>query len=80
MMGDRVECIGVYVDDRVRSERWVRRNSIDTSTLSSVGSLGFSDEPDALHADIEQLLDVCKKSRFLHQSRTIASPQKILPC
>lgn len=66
MMGDRVECIGVYVDDRVRSERWVRRNSIDTSasTLSSVSSSISPDEPDALHTDVEQLLEVCKKSRF----------------
>lgn len=64
-MGDRVDCIGVYVDDRVRSERWVRRNSIDTSTLSSAGSLVFPDEPDALQSDVEQLLEVCKKSKFL---------------
>lgn len=64
MTGDRVDCIGVYVDDRVRSERWVRRNSIDTLT-SSTGSLALPDEPDALQSDVEQLLEVCKKSTFL---------------
>lgn len=63
-MGDRVDCIGVYVDDRVRSERWVRRNSIDTLTPST-GSLALPDEPDALQSDVEQLLEVCKKSTFL---------------
>ena len=63
-MGDRVDCIGVYVDDRVRSERWVRRNSIDPLT-SSTGSLALPDEPDALQSDVEQLLEVCKKSTFL---------------
>lgn len=60
MMVDRVECAGVYIDDRVRSERWVRRTSID-STVSSAGSFTLPEEPDALQADVEQLLGVCKK-------------------
>ncbi|KAJ5157015.1 uncharacterized protein N7482_008115 [Penicillium canariense] len=60
-MVDRVECTGVYIDDRVRSERWVRRESIDASTLSSAGSLAVPDEPDALQANVEQLLEVCRK-------------------
>ncbi|KAJ5688640.1 hypothetical protein N7462_003032 [Penicillium macrosclerotiorum] len=59
-MVDPVECSGVYIDDRVRSERWVRRNSIDTSTLSSIGSLNLPEEPEALQADVEHLLGVCK--------------------
>lgn len=80
-MGDPVECIGVYVDDRVRSERWVRRNSVATSILSSVGSLGSPDEPDALQFDVEKLLDVCKKSRFLTQSCAIPSyPERSVQC
>lgn len=60
MMADRVECAGVYIDDRVRSERWVRRSSID-SNVSSAGSFTLPEEPDALQADVEQLLGVCKK-------------------
>lgn len=60
-MVDRVECSGVYIDDRVRSERWVRRTSIDSSTVSSVGSFTLPEEPEALQADVEQLLGVCKK-------------------
>ena len=62
MMVDRVECSGVYIDDRVRSERWVRRNSIATSTVSEASSFTVPEEPEALQADVEQLLDVCKKS------------------
>lgn len=60
-MVDRVECSGVYIDDRVRSERWVRRNSIDASTVSSAASFSVPEEPEALQADVELLLDVCKK-------------------
>ncbi|KAJ5893324.1 hypothetical protein N7495_005015 [Penicillium taxi] len=61
-MVDRVECSAVYIDDRVRSERWVRRGSVDESTVSSsAASFTQPDEPDALHADLEQLLEVCKK-------------------
>lgn len=60
MMPDRVECAGVYIDDRVWSERWVRRSSID-SAVSSAGSFTLPEEPEALQADVEQLLGVCKK-------------------
>lgn len=60
-MVDRLECSGVFIDDRVRSERWVRRNSIDTSTISSVGSFVTPEEPDALQADVELLLVVCRQ-------------------
>jgi 3',5'-cyclic-nucleotide phosphodiesterase len=61
-MVDRMECSGVYIDDRVRSERWVRRTSIDaTSTVSSIGSLTLAEEPEALQTDVEQMLGVCKK-------------------
>ena len=64
MMVDRVECSGVYIDDRVRSERWVRRNSIGASTISSATSFTGPEEPEALQADVEQLLEVCKKSAY----------------
>ncbi|KAJ6119257.1 hypothetical protein N7523_003537 [Penicillium sp. IBT 18751x] len=61
-MVDRVECSGVYIDDRVRSERWVRRTSIDAaSTESSIRSLTLPEEPEALQTDVDLLLGVCKK-------------------
>lgn len=64
MMVECVDCSGVYIDDRVQSERWVRRNSIDAATVSSVGSFALPEEPEALQADLEQLLEVCKQSKF----------------
>lgn len=63
-MVDRVDCLGVYIDDRVRSERWVRRNSIDAYTISSAGSFTSPEEPEALQADVELLLEVCKQGMF----------------
>jgi 3',5'-cyclic-nucleotide phosphodiesterase len=64
MMVECVDCSAVYIDDRVQSERWVRRTSIDAATVSSVGSLTRPEEPEALQADLEQLLEVCKKSKY----------------
>lgn len=63
-MVDRLDCAGLYIDDRVRSERWVRRNSIDALTISSAGSFTTPEEPEALQADVEQLLLVCKQGRL----------------
>lgn len=63
-MVDRVDCAGLLIDGRVRSERWVRRNSIDALTISSSGSFTTPEEPEALQADVEQLLLVCKQGRF----------------
>lgn len=61
-MGDPVECPGVYIDDRVRSERWVRRNSTDASMAPVASS--FSEEPASLQNDVEALLIVCKQSEY----------------
>ncbi|KAJ5712852.1 uncharacterized protein N7483_010033 [Penicillium malachiteum] len=78
-MVDRVECSGVYIDDRVRSERWVRRNSISNSTASSAGSFTV-EEPEALCADVEQLLDVCKKSPDLATGTPANPPNQVYLC
>ncbi|KAJ5601089.1 3'5'-cyclic nucleotide phosphodiesterase [Penicillium lagena] len=59
-MGDPVECPGVYIDDRVRSERWVRRNSTDAS-MAPVASSFPEEEPASLQKDVEALLHVCKQ-------------------
>ncbi|KAF7712549.1 Uncharacterized protein PECH_004090 [Penicillium ucsense] len=72
-MSDRVESVGVYIDERVRTERWVRRGSIDTSTVSSIGSLASPDEPEALQADVDLLLDVCKKIYLCHTGSSFAT-------
>ncbi|KAJ5206671.1 3'5'-cyclic nucleotide phosphodiesterase [Penicillium cf. griseofulvum] len=72
-MFDRVDCAGLYIDDRVRSERWVRRNSIDELTISSVGSFTTPDEPEALQADVERLLEVCKQVYLCHNGSSFAT-------
>ncbi|CDM26367.1 hypothetical protein DTO013E5_7723 [Penicillium roqueforti] len=72
-MVDRVDCAGLYIDDRVRSERWVRRNSIDTSTISCAGSFATPEEPEALQADVEQLLLVCKQVYLCHNGSSFAT-------
>lgn len=64
MMVDFVDCSGVYIDDRVQSDRWVSKTSIDAAPVSSVGSFALPEEPEALQADLEQLLEICKNSKF----------------
>ncbi|KAJ5763516.1 hypothetical protein N7533_002197 [Penicillium manginii] len=73
MMVECVDCSAVYIDDRVQSERWVRRTSIDAATVSSVGSLTRPEEPEALQADLEQLLEVCKKIYLCSSGASFAS-------
>jgi len=84
-MAECVDCSAVYIDDRVQSERWVRRTSIDTATVSSVGSLTRPEEPDDLQSDLEQLLEVCRKSKsqsaqkkFPVSFRRVANPMESL--
>lgn len=48
----------VYIDDRVKIERWVRRNSVDQPGL-------LADEPPELKQNVVTLLSVCKQSKFL---------------
>ncbi|KAJ5964095.1 uncharacterized protein N7479_003971 [Penicillium vulpinum] len=72
-MVDRLDCAGLYIDDRVRSERWVRRNSIDELTISSAGSFATPEEPEALQADVEQLLQVCNQIYLCHNGSSFAT-------
>jgi len=58
---DGADCCAVYIDDRVKSERWVRRNSSD-SAASTANSFILADEPEALQGNVELLLEVCKQS------------------
>jgi 3',5'-cyclic-nucleotide phosphodiesterase len=58
----------VYIDDRVKTERWVRRNSTDESTRSSL----LADECEVLRTAVDSLLDVCKESKFaVYSSRDL---------
>lgn len=71
---DRAECCAVYIDDRVKAERWVRRNSSDAST-GSAGSFILADEPEILQSNVEMLLEISKQSMFPGFSRVlIAAP------
>lgn len=62
---DRVECCAVYIDDRVQSERWVYRNSPE----SSAGD----DEPESLRSDVALLLEVCKQIYLCHVGTSLAT-------
>ena len=53
---ERMDCLAVYIDDRVSSERWVFRNQLDPSRAA--------DEPDSLQSDVQLSLGVCKQSMF----------------
>ncbi|KAJ5543535.1 hypothetical protein N7535_005959 [Penicillium sp. DV-2018c] len=72
-MGDHSDWSGVYIDDRVRSERWVRRNSSGTSAISSAGSIDTPEDPESLQADVEQLLEVCKQVYLCHNGSSFAN-------
>lgn len=61
---DRAECCAVYIDDRVKAERWVRRNSSDASADSTTGSFILADEPETVQSNIEMLLEVSRESMF----------------
>lgn len=50
----------VYIDDRVQTERWVRRRSLD---LTADPFAGAPDEADALRESVELLLGVCHQSK-----------------
>jgi hypothetical protein len=61
---DGAECSAVYIDDRVKAERWVRRGSFDAMTESSMSSLIIADESETLQTNVKLLLDVCRRSMF----------------
>ncbi|KAJ9254273.1 hypothetical protein DTO195F2_6777 [Paecilomyces variotii] len=69
---DRAECCAVYIDDRVKAERWVRRNSSDAST-GSAGSFILADEPEMLQSNVEMLLEISKQIYLCHSGKSFAS-------
>jgi len=62
---DGAECSAVYIDDRVKAERWVRRSSFDVMTESSISTLVLADESETLQTNVKLLLDICRQSRGL---------------
>lgn len=58
-MSDHIDCAAVFIDPRVKSERWVYQGS-------PPGSLTYPDEPEALRSDIEVLLSICRRSMVSH--------------
>ncbi|KAL4925185.1 3',5'-cyclic-nucleotide phosphodiesterase PDE2 [Aspergillus undulatus] len=53
-MMDHIDCSAIYIDPRIRSERWVYQGAPADSLISS-------DEPESLRSDIEVLLDVARR-------------------
>ena len=51
----------------------MRRTSIDASTVSSAGSFTLPEEPEALQADVDHLLDVCKKIYLCQSGASFAT-------
>ncbi|KAL1987954.1 hypothetical protein VTN96DRAFT_1478 [Rasamsonia emersonii] len=56
----------VYIDDRVKIERWVRRNSVDQPGL-------LADEPPELKQNVVTLLSVCKQIYLCHSAKSFAT-------
>ncbi|OJJ47848.1 hypothetical protein ASPZODRAFT_15295 [Penicilliopsis zonata CBS 506.65] len=70
-MADAMDCSAVYIDDRVSSERWVRRIPPADQPVSS--SWILPDEPEALYANVDRLLDVCKQIYLCHAGTSFAT-------
>ncbi|XHF98202.1 hypothetical protein AWENTII_001767 [Aspergillus wentii] len=70
---DRMECSAVYIDDRVKSERWVHRRLSDASTTSSGSVSVIAEEPESLRSDVELLLQVCKQIYLCHAGTSFAT-------
>lgn len=56
-------CSAVLIDDRVKTERWARRNATGESKYDP--SVHWEDECATLQTTVESLLDVCKQSKFV---------------
>ncbi|KAN0077884.1 hypothetical protein V8E54_006188 [Elaphomyces granulatus] len=70
---DGAECSAVYIDDRVKAERWVRRGSFDSMTESSMSSWIIADESETLQTNVKLLLDVCRRIYLCHSAKSFAA-------
>jgi hypothetical protein len=51
----------VYIDERVQTERWIYRDTINAS--QSISDL-MPEEPITLQVNVQSLLDVCSQSKY----------------
>ncbi|KAL3481209.1 hypothetical protein BJX99DRAFT_180968 [Aspergillus californicus] len=65
-MMDCIDCSAIYIDSRVRSERWVYQGAPQ-------GSLISSDESESLRSDVEVLLGVCRRIYLCEAGASLAS-------
>lgn len=61
---DRIECSAVYIDHRVSAERWVYQSPSESAASATGSNMTLPDEPESLQADLQLLLEVCKRSMF----------------
>ncbi|CRG90392.1 high affinity cAMP phosphodiesterase, putative [Talaromyces islandicus] len=59
----------VYIDERVRTERWIYRDTINES--QSISDL-MSEEPVTLQINVQSLLDVCAQIYLCHSGKSFA--------
>lgn len=67
---ESTEYSAVYIDHRVKVERWVRSSSSDASNDLISSPLVLPGEPESLGTDLHLLLEVCKQSMSLGSSRS----------
>ncbi|KAI9372789.1 hypothetical protein BJX61DRAFT_542369 [Aspergillus egyptiacus] len=65
-MMDHIDCSAIYIDPRVRSERWVYQDAPSTSLTSP-------DEPESFRSDVEVLLGVCRRIYLCEAGASLAT-------
>ncbi|KAH8700611.1 putative high affinity cAMP phosphodiesterase [Talaromyces proteolyticus] len=63
----------VYIDDRVKTERWVYRNSIHGPSGRRKISDILTEEPVTLQTNVQSLLDVCSQIYICHSGQSFAT-------
>ncbi|PWY95662.1 high affinity cAMP phosphodiesterase [Aspergillus sclerotioniger CBS 115572] len=69
---DRFDCSAIYIDHRVRSERWVYQGTPETPAGATSDS-GVIEEPESLSSDVQVLLGVCKRIYLCQAGTSIAT-------
>ncbi|KAL2863883.1 3',5'-cyclic-nucleotide phosphodiesterase PDE2 [Aspergillus lucknowensis] len=68
-MMDHIDCSAIYIDPRIKTERWVYQAAPDTPS----GGLISPDEPESLRSDIQTLLDVCRRIYLCEAGASLVS-------
>ncbi|RDH28255.1 high affinity cAMP phosphodiesterase [Aspergillus welwitschiae] len=69
---DGIECSAIYIDHRVRSERWVYQGTPEAPAGAESDS-GIIEEPESLSSDVQVLLGVCKRIYLCQVGTAIAN-------